>query len=245
MAKIYNNKNSNLNEYTRYKKRAEIGALVTVALLFSLLIVFIVYYPLMFLVVPLVIVSGVVTSTMWTKVNILKVGIDGETYTSDIIATLPDSYCGIKNLNIKYDGKTSELDIVVVGPSGVFVVETKNLNGSIIGDCNGPNWTQHKVGRGGTPYSKDFYSPIKQVATHTYRLANFLRVNGISVYVENAVFFANPQTTVQLTGVSTKTPVFTAATSNGQELLNCIANRGTCLSPGQVNKIVNLLLSTM
>lgn len=68
------------------------------------------------------------------------------------------------------NGKTSQIDHVVVSSYGIFVIETKNYKGWIFGDENSQNWTQiiykekHK-----------FYNPIKQNASHIRALKNILK----------------------------------------------------------------------
>lgn len=134
--------------------------------------------------------------------NILISGITGENVASETLASLPDNYTIFQNAIIPYDGKTSEIDNIVVGRSGIFIVEIKNHTGNIIGDLEDTYWTQHKIGRGGTPYTKEMYNPTKQVGTHIYRLANYLRQNGIDTYVEGMVYFVNPSCVVRISGNS-------------------------------------------
>ena len=40
------------------------------------------------------------------------------------------------------EGKTSQIDHVVINPRGVFVIETKNYSGRIYGSENQLEWTQ-------------------------------------------------------------------------------------------------------
>lgn len=178
---------------------------------------------------------------MKQKVDAYKSGIEGENATAEIISALPDTYCGFQNLKITYEGKTSELDMVVVGPTGVFVIETKNLNGTIVGNYDNPQWVQKKIGQQGTPYSKNFYNPIKQVGTHVYRLANCLRKEGCSVYVNDMVYFSNPDTVVQLMGTPSKAPVFTALGNSAKEICDYILKNEQTISREMVCRINSLL----
>ena len=93
------------------------------------------------------------------KAEAYKAGVEGEIATASIIASLPQNYVGIRNLEIAYEGHKSELDMVVIGPTGVFIIETKNTNGTIVGHYDNPQWTQKKIGQNGTPYSKNFTTP--------------------------------------------------------------------------------------
>ena len=134
--------------------------------------------------------------------DILVSGMCGEKITTKVLATLPSDYTVFQNIRVTYGVKKSEIDNIVVGRSGVFIVEVKNHNGHIVGDLKDLYWTQHKVGRGGTPYTNKVYNPVKQVGTHIYCLANYLRQNGVNTYIEGMVYFVNKSCLVSLTGES-------------------------------------------
>lgn len=177
----------------------------------------------------------------YNRAKILFKGIIGETDTADIIATLPEDYFGFQNVVVRLDDKISEIDIVIVGPTGVFVVETKNRNGKVTGSYEQREWKQHKVGRRGTPYISNFYSPVKQVSTHIYRLTKFLRNNGICVHIDGAVYFSNREATVKISGSAEKIPVFSYSNNGEKSLKNYILGRKTTLSNETIKKICNLL----
>jgi hypothetical protein len=86
------------------------------------------------------------------------------------------------------DGKSSQVDHVLINPNGVFVVETKNYAGRIYGNEKQHEWTQvFNYGR-----SKfHFYNPVKQNATHIYRLREAL---GNNVYMKSLIVFVQNNT---------------------------------------------------
>lgn len=176
------------------------------------------------------------------RMQIERAGEIGETATAYLISQLPEGYFGFQNLNVSYQGKSSEIDMVVVGRTGVFIIETKNLNGNIQGEFDSHQWIQYKIGRRGGQYSKNFYSPVKQVGTHTYRLAHFLRDRGCNVHVDAMVFFTNPNASVQVYGTPGKIPVYAGQT--GAELIfKQILSGNANLTQNQINQICNLLNS--
>lgn len=59
------------------------------------------------------------------------------------------------------NGKTSQIDHVVVSTRGIFVIETKNHAGRISGGENAQYWQQHLSSR-----SQGFYNPILQNRSH-------------------------------------------------------------------------------
>lgn len=179
-----------------------------------------------------------------SKMDILQSGIEGENITNSYIALLPETYTAFRNLRVAYAGKSSEIDTFIIGPTGAFVVETKHLNGTIYGTANDAYWTQYKVGRAGTPYTKTFYSPVKQVNTHVYRIANYLREHGIRTYVNSAVYFSNNTTAVQISGTDPRTPVFSASNNGANHLLHHILNHPQQVSPEECKQIITLLQNT-
>lgn len=185
--------------------------------------------------------GGMFGGFMNQKAKALGSGLEGEIFTADIISALPETYFGVQNARIPYAGKTSELDMIVVGPTGVFIIETKNMNGTIVGNYESPQWTQKKIGQQGTPYSKTFYNPVKQVGTHVYRLANFLKSNGINVYVDSMVYFANPAAEIHLVGTPSQTPVYSALANGASEILEHIQNSEQKIEPDTLIQIATLL----
>lgn len=172
--------------------------------------------------------------------DILVSGISGERFATDVLSMLPDSYTVFQNVTIIHAQKKSEIDNIVVGKSGVFIVEVKNHNGYISGDLEDTQWIQHKVGRGGTPYEKEMYNPVKQVGTHIYRLANYLRNKGISTYIEGMVYFVNDDCRLRLTGNSSIS-VFSSYEQEEEQICRYILEGNSNLDVRSVNTICRLI----
>ena len=86
---------------------------------------------------------------------------------------------------IEENGKSSQIDHIVINASGVFVIETKNYSGRIYGSDNQLEWTQ--VLNYGKVKNK-FYNPVKQNATHVYKIKQVIRhmpVYSIVVFLQN------------------------------------------------------------
>ena len=62
----------------------------------------------------------------------------------------------------KGDGTTTEIDLIMISPTGIYVFESKNYSGWIFGDENSRYWKQ--IFRGGRHYQ--FYNPIWQNKKH-------------------------------------------------------------------------------
>lgn len=71
------------------------------------------------------------------------------------------------------NGKTSEIDVLMIGSDGIVVFESKNYSGWIFGDEHAHYWTQSlKAGRGSV--KERFYNPILQNETHIKNLRALL-----------------------------------------------------------------------
>lgn len=90
------------------------------------------------------------------------------------------------------DGTTAQIDHIVINKNGLFVIETKNYAGQIYGDENNQQWTQ-VLNFGRT--KKQFYNPIKQNATHIFRLKEVVTINmpihSVIVFVQNNIEHIN------------------------------------------------------
>lgn len=89
-------------------------------------------------------------------------GKQGEWYVNNHLSRLPEEYHVICDLLIKIGSQPScQIDHVVVSTKGVFVIETKNYNGTIVGDGNKDYWTQY-IGR----ETHELYNPERQNRGH-------------------------------------------------------------------------------
>ncbi len=80
--------------------------------------------------------------------KIQKIGAQGEKDVSLMLSKLrKNKYHVIDNVMLKHaNGKTSQIDHIVVSQKGIFVIETKNYSGIVKGDLNKQWWT-HTCGK--------------------------------------------------------------------------------------------------
>ncbi|MBC2724269.1 NERD domain-containing protein [Desulfosporosinus sp.] len=111
-------------------------------------------------------------------------GIIGEKTISAFLTRLdPTKYKVINDLMLRVDGKTSQIDHVVVSNYGIFVIETKNYKGWIYGDEYGESWTQVIYKR-----KEKFFNPIRQNYGHIQALKQNLQEYQELNYVPIIVF---------------------------------------------------------
>ena len=91
-------------------------------------------------------------------------------------------YKRFHDLILTHGSRTTQIDHVVLSPYGLFVVETKNLDGWIFGSETGKVWTQDLHGS-----KRTFQNPLHQNYGHTKALAEHLQVDHSRVH--SIVFF--------------------------------------------------------
>lgn len=103
--------------------------------------------------------------------------------------TIPGERYLINNITISTeDGKSSQIDHVLINKNGIFVIETKNYSGRIYGSERGQEWTQ-VLNYGRRKYKH--YNPLRQNATHIYRLK---QLTGTTLPINSAVVLVNNTT---------------------------------------------------
>lgn len=72
----------------------------------------------------------------------------------------------------KENNKTTEIDVLLICPKGLFVFESKNYSGWVFGNETQKNWTQVIYDD-----KHQFYNPIMQNASHIKHLKNLIGEN--------------------------------------------------------------------
>ena len=79
----------------------------------------------------------------------------------EFLKSLPESFQIFTNVSI---GVRTNLDAVIVGTNGVFIVDVKTRSGKIEPTA-GSDWIRHKVGSKGTPYRVPMKNPLQHPRT--------------------------------------------------------------------------------
>jgi len=117
-------------------------------------------------------------------------GIVGEGLLNFVINIALDKkkYQLLKNVTLKTDDGTTQIDHIIVSQYGIFVIETKNMKGWIFGSENQKIWT-HNIYK----QKHKFQNPLHQNYKHTKTLEKLLNISGnrifsIVVFVGDATF---------------------------------------------------------
>lgn len=142
-----------------------------------------------------------------------KGGLEAENLVILSLQGLNDDYFLIND--IKLPDSRGNIDHIVLGPNGIFVIETKNYGGQII--CHGDEWIRHyegglKISMKGRPYWQedrdyDLGSPSKQVKRGAVKIKQIVEAakvfkKPLNIWVEGVVVFTNPYVELQLSNTT-------------------------------------------
>lgn len=107
----------------------------------------------------------------------------------------------------KNNNQTTEIDVLLICPNGLFVFESKNYGGWIFGNEVNKTWTQTFPAGRGNSHKEHFYNPIMQNASHIKYLK---RLVGENVPIQSVIVFSDRCT---LKNITVKT--------NNVSVINC------------------------
>jgi restriction system protein len=131
-----------------------------------------------------IMILAILIKSPWFK------GVIGE-FIVNIAAKLmldKNEYHLIKNVTLPTEDGTTQIDHIIVSKYGIFVVETKNMNGWIFGSPHQHTWTQ-KIYK----YTNKFQNPLRQNYKHVKTLGSLLdlsdqHIHSLIVFVGGSTF---------------------------------------------------------
>ena len=109
----------------------------------------------------------------------------GEFLTFDYLEKLGGDNKLMTNLYIpKEDGSTTEIDLIMLSHTGIYVFESKNYSGWIYGDEKNKNWTQTLENK----QKNKFFNPIWQNKAHITALKSIVDIENDSLYKSYIIF---------------------------------------------------------
>lgn len=153
----------------------------------------------------------------------------GERRVYSRLLDLPDEYNIFDDVMIpKKNGKTTQIDHIVVSPYGIFVIETKNYQGIIIGNGSANDWKQNIWGN-----EYKLFNPAIQNYAHIAALKQFLPKYSHR-FIHNIVTFPN-ETKLNLFGISEHVVHY----NNLRPTILTYSNR--VLTDGQMHEVINAI----
>jgi len=129
---------------------------------------------------PALIVILVFSAMLYLRFNKGKIA---EKMVHYKLMQLPEEYHVIDDVLFMSNGRSTQIDHIVVSPYAIFVIETKGYKGWILGGENSEYWTQIIYKRKST-----FYNPIHQNDGHIRFLKFLLKDLGSVPFVPIVVF---------------------------------------------------------
>jgi hypothetical protein len=129
-------------------------------------------------------------------------------------------------MNSVYLKGGGDIDHIVLGPSGIYVLETKNWSGKIV--CKGDQWQR--------PGKKVKSNPSMQAKYNTQKIKKLLNTqpffHGLDVWVEGLIIFTNTRASLSIS--NSTVPILKL-----QQLPGHIKNqKSSCLTKDQVQQII-------
>lgn len=164
-------------------------------------------------------------------------GLQGEQITIEALQNLPDSYYLINDVNLP--NGYGNIDHIVLGSNGIFIIETKNFEGEI--RCEGDIWYQFKD-TWKILEEHEIKSPSKQVKGNALKLKQYIELKNIfskslRLWVEGIVVFTHDNVILHCDNPTV--PVFKV-----NQLCNYIRNKESKIkfSSHELEKVAKILL---
>jgi hypothetical protein len=117
--------------------------------------------------------------------TIFSIGNYGEFLTFNKLEMLNGYNKLMTNLYIpRKDGSTTEIDLIMISETGIYVFESKNYSGWIFGDEKQKYWTQTLKNK----QKNKFYNPIWQNNGHISALKSVLGIHDTGLYKSYVIF---------------------------------------------------------
>ena len=166
-------------------------------------------------------------------------GIEGEVAALERLKELPDDFVLFNRVKLP-DGQLPngwrELDFIVAGPSGLWIVEVKNTPGYVYVQPNERHWPlARRGGCGSRPNWNAVDNPIPQVNAQVQSLKRWLLQQGIAAEPRPVICFAHPEVAVE-NGAESPVPVLVR-----EQLVGHLCSAPTAASlPGLVEILAGL-----
>ncbi len=132
--------------------------------------------------------TSMLTKSWWLFALVLLIGLTKTSwfkgYAGEFIVKLickfglnKNQYHAFHDIMLATPDGTTQIDHILVSTYGLFVIETKNMKGGILGDSSQANWTQQIYKQ---KYS--FQNPLRQNYKHTKALESLLGIPSEVIY---------------------------------------------------------------
>lgn len=144
------------------------------------------------------VISGYLFQDKITTAKIWRAGLKGQEKVEEVLSVLPDEYVLINNLSLPF--KNCDIDHLLLGPNGIFLLETKHYKGDV--SCIVDDWEYQKIGKNGGLYKGYINNPSRQLKRNIWELKTFFdkkskRMFGVTPFpywIQGMIVFTNEDT---------------------------------------------------
>ena len=154
--------------------------------------------PLAIVIIGLIFACNAAYMILARRYNILNSGRNGEKNLYKAVKKLEGNNIIFVNLPIRYKRGRSEVDMLIISPKGVVIIEVKNHSGTISGNWKAEKWLQQKFYRNGKTTSIEMDNPIKQMRRQRDIVKSIFNAAGEDVWVDTVLYFSNPNVRLKL-----------------------------------------------
>lgn len=141
-------------------------------------------------------------------------GVEGEAAVLDRLLQLPDDFIVLNRVRLPDETLPNgqrEVDFIVAGPSGLWVIEVKNTPGHITVQPGARHWPlARRAGCGSRPDWNALPNPVDQARAQVEALERWLLREGVSARARAVVVMAHPEVAIANADAS-ETPVLVPA----------------------------------
>ena len=175
--------------------------------------------------------------------GILRAGAEGEKRVLELLSRLPKDFYVITDVELVVGQKTAQIDYIIVGPTGIFVVEVKNLKGVISGSADDEMLLKTKLLKDGSSDTKQIYNPLLQVSTHGRLLSKLLFKHKYYNEIATCVYFSHPESSVKLSGEGAEKRIFCGNLGGDSLLRHILGYKGHKLTKEKIKKLKKIIFS--
>jgi len=128
-------------------------------------------------------------------------GVEGEAAVLERLKQLPDEFVILNRVMVPDETLTNrrrELDFLVAGPTGLWVVEVKNTPGHLRVQPGEKHWPlARRAGCGSRPSWNAMPNPVPQARAQVEALERWLLMNGIGARVRAVIVMSHPEVAVE------------------------------------------------
>lgn len=142
-----------------------------------------------------------------------------------------------KNLYIPRKKGLSEIDVLLLHETGIYVIESKNLKGKIVRKKLDQEWDLFQ----GYNIHHTFRNPLMQNEGHIRALKKFLGIDRINDSIYNVVIFGK-ESNLEYVSNDSKHKIVMTYYQISDKFMNLIRNKKSCFNKNEIDKLSEKLM---